>query len=58
MLRFRTNYRISKNLEHFYDLKNKEVEALTTSIRIASDLFESSRVDYFEVLMTQRDALK
>lgn len=47
-----------KNLEQFYDLKNKEVEALTTSISISSDLFKSSRVDYFEVLMTQRDALE
>jgi multidrug efflux system outer membrane protein len=47
-----------KNLAQFYDLKNKEVEALTTSIRISNDLFKSSRVDYFEVLMTQRDALE
>lgn len=46
-----------KNLEQFYTLKNKEVQALTTAIDISNDLFKSSRVDYFEVLMTQRDAL-
>ena len=47
-----------KNLEQFYDLKNKEVQALTTAIEVSNDLFKSSRVDYFEVLMTQRDALE
>ncbi|WP_293873699.1 efflux transporter outer membrane subunit [Flavobacterium sp.] len=47
-----------KNLEQFYDLKNKEVQALTTAIDVSNDLFKSSRVDYFEVLMTQRDALQ
>lgn len=46
-----------KNLEQFYDLKNKEVQALNTAIDVSNDLFKSSRVDYFEVLMTQRDAL-
>lgn len=46
-----------KNLERYYDLKNKEVQALNTAIDVSNDLFKSSRVDYFEVLMTQRDAL-
>ncbi len=46
-----------KNLEQFYDLKNKEVQALNNSISISNDLFRSNKVDYFEVLMTQRDAL-
>ncbi len=46
------------NLEQFYDLKNKEVEALMTSIDISNDLFKSARADYLEVLMTQRDALE
>ena len=31
---------------------------LTLSINIANDLFKSARADYFEVLMTQRDALE
>ena len=47
-----------KNLEQFYNLKNKEVQSLTTAIDISNDLFKSTRVDYFEVLMTQRDALE
>ena len=46
-----------KNLEQLYNLKNKEVQALNSSIDISNDLFKSSKVDYFEVLMTQRDAL-
>ena len=46
-----------KNLEQLYSLKNKEVQALNASIDISNDLFRSSKVNYFEVLMTQRDAL-
>ena len=46
------------NLEQAYHLKTKQVEALTTSIDISNDLFKSARADYFEVLMTQRDALQ
>lgn len=46
------------NLEKSYDLKSKQVEALSRSIDIAGDLFKSARADYFEVLMTQRDALE
>ena len=46
------------NLEKSYDLKSEEVDALTRSIDISNDLFKSARADYFEVLMTQRDALE
>jgi NodT family efflux transporter outer membrane factor (OMF) lipoprotein len=46
------------NLEKSYDLKSKQVDALTTSIDISNDLFKSARADYLEVLMTQRDALE
>ncbi|MFT3827081.1 MAG: TolC family protein [Chitinophagaceae bacterium] len=46
------------NLEKSYDLKSKQVEALTQSINISNDLFKSARADYMEVLMTQRDALE
>jgi outer membrane protein, multidrug efflux system len=46
------------NLEKSYDLKSKQVEALTTSIGISNDLFKNARADYLEVLMTQRDALE
>ena len=46
------------NLEKSYDLKSKQVDALTTSIGISNDLFKNARADYLEVLMTQRDALE
>jgi multidrug efflux system outer membrane protein len=46
------------NLQKSYDLKSKQVVALTQSIDISNDLFKSARADYFEVLMTQRDALQ
>jgi outer membrane protein, multidrug efflux system len=45
------------NLEKSYDLKSKQVEALSESINISNNLFKSARADYMEVLMTQRDAL-
>ena len=45
------------NLEKLYALKEKEVQALSLSVSIANDLFKSNKADYFEVLMTQRDAL-
>ena len=47
-----------ENLQKGYDLKSQQVDALNTSIDISNDLFKSARVDYFEVLMTQRDALE
>jgi NodT family efflux transporter outer membrane factor (OMF) lipoprotein len=46
------------NLEKNYDLKAKQVDALTRSIDISNDLFKNARADYLEVLMTQRDALE
>lgn len=46
------------NLEKSYDLKSQQVEALNKSIVVSNDLFKSARVNYFEVLMTQRDALE
>ncbi|MBZ4043243.1 TolC family protein [Flavobacterium hibisci] len=46
------------NLQKSYDLKSQQVEALNKSIEVSNDLFKSARVDYFEVLMTQRDALE
>ncbi|MDR4499656.1 MAG: TolC family protein [Candidatus Scalindua sp.] len=46
------------NLKKKYDLKAKEVEALTQSITLAGKLFKSARANYLEVLMTQRDALQ
>jgi multidrug efflux system outer membrane protein len=46
------------NLANSYDLKSKEVQALTESITISNGLFRSARADYMEVLLTQRDALE
>ncbi|AOW10622.1 TolC family protein [Flavobacterium gilvum] len=46
------------NLEKSYDLKSQEVTAMNRSIDVAGDLFKSAKADYFEVLMTQRDALE
>jgi len=46
------------NLGKRYELKSKQVAALTHSIDISNDLFKSTRADYLEVLMTQRDALE
>jgi multidrug efflux system outer membrane protein len=47
-----------RNLQNSYDLKARQVQALTQSIDISTRLFRSARADYMEVLMTQRDALE
>lgn len=46
------------NLKKSYDLKDKQVQALTQSIDISIRLFRSARADYMEILLTQRDALE
>lgn len=46
------------NLQNSFSLRSQEVAALRKSIEVSNDLFKSARVDYFEVLMTQRDALE
>lgn len=46
------------NLQKSFELKTKQVDALTESINISTDLFKSARADYMEVLLTQRDALE
>lgn len=45
------------NLQNSFNLKTKQVEALTRSIDISIGLFKSAKADYVEVLFTQRDAL-
>lgn len=47
-----------RNLRSSYDLQKQQVEALSSSITISSNLFRSARADYMEVLLTQRDALE
>ncbi|MBK8499798.1 MAG: TolC family protein [Flavobacteriales bacterium] len=46
------------NLRSSYDLRKQQVDALSSSITISSNLFRSARADYMEVLLTQRDALE
>ena len=46
------------NLDSSYNLKARQVQALTQSIDISNDLFKFARADYLEVLLTQRDALE
>lgn len=46
-----------ENLNKSFQLKSREVDNLCNCIEISSDLFKAARVNYFEVLMTQRDAL-
>ena len=47
-----------KNREQIFTLKSKQVNTLSATIEIANDLFKSSRANYLEVLLTQRDALE
>lgn len=46
------------NLQKSYNLREQQVEALTNSINISTNLFNSARADYMEVMLTQRDALE
>lgn len=46
------------NLSRSYDLRQQQVDALSSSITISTNLFRSARADYMEVLLTQRDALE
>lgn len=46
------------NLSQIYELKNQEVEVLTTSIETASELFLTGRATYLEVIITRSAALQ
>jgi len=46
-----------ENMQKVFGFKQKETNSLNESVGIANDLFKSSRADYLEVLMTQRDAM-
>ena len=45
------------NLEHVYNFKSQQAEALDRSTGIAGQLFASARANYLEVLTAQREAL-
>jgi NodT family efflux transporter outer membrane factor (OMF) lipoprotein len=47
-----------RNTAQGYDLKSRQVEALVDSISLSTQLFDSARADYSEVLLTQREALE
>jgi outer membrane protein, multidrug efflux system len=49
---------MQRNLSEKFRYLSQQVEALTKSIQISTELFSSARADYMEVLMTQRDALE
>lgn len=46
------------NTNQSLTLRIQQVDVLTESIEISSQLFKSARADYMEILMTQRDALE
>lgn len=45
------------NYKKSYETKSKEVDILNQSVDISNKLFISSKADYIEVLLTQREAL-
>lgn len=47
-----------RNLSQSYALKSQQVAAMSDSISLSTQLFNSARADYTEVLLTQRDALE
>jgi len=47
-----------KNFSQSFDLKRLQVQALSDSISLSTQLFRNARADYTEVLFTQRDALE
>jgi len=46
------------NLKEAYQLKSKEVDALSQSIYISEELFKTGRATYLEVLFAQQNTLK
>ena len=46
-----------ENLQSSYQMKSEQVDALMQSTSIATNLFNSARADYMEVMLTQRDVL-
>ena len=46
-----------ENIQHTFEYKKKETQTLSEAVGIANELFKSSRADYLEVLMTQREAM-
>jgi multidrug efflux system outer membrane protein len=47
-----------ENYSKSFEVKSSEVELLNQSVNIASNLFNSARADYVEVLLTQEETLE
>ena len=47
-----------KNLQNVFDQKSKQVETLKTATETANALFKAGRIDYVDVLLTQRDFIE
>lgn len=47
-----------ENYSRSFEVKSSEVEILNQSVNIASNLFNSARADYVEVLLTQEETLE
>lgn len=45
------------NMQQVFEYKKNETKTLSDAVSIANELFKSSRADYLEVLMTQREAM-
>jgi outer membrane protein TolC len=45
------------NLQKAYTLRAQQVDTLARAVGISTDLFQSARADYMEVLLTRRDSL-
>lgn len=46
------------NLHTEFELRTKQVVAMNESIKLSTDLFQSTRIEYLEVLLAQREALE
>lgn len=46
------------NLQKSYELREKQVDALTRAVETSNLLFQSARAEYSEVLLTRREALE
>lgn len=53
-----TQMKALQNISMSLEFKSKQVEVLSSSIKVAEKLYQSARADYVEVLLTQRESLE
>ncbi|MBS1604879.1 MAG: TolC family protein, partial [Bacteroidetes bacterium] len=46
-----------RNFSDYYQLRQEEAAALTTAVRVATDLYRVGKASYLEVITAQRNAL-